>query len=132
MRAQRLHADPTYDGAQHEDHYDRVVGVPEHRHEVRHQVDRQREVAQQQSQSYAHPARQVRVARQPGQQPHQVRQDPQALAEQPAPRPHRAASATTKTSQITTSPPSTASATCHQVPDMRTTVAAAAGPFVRW
>jgi hypothetical protein len=81
VAAQRVGAGPPDDRPQDQGHDDHVVGVPEDGDEVRHQVDRRGQVAEQQHQAQPHATGQRPVGRQTAQQPQQVGQQAEDVAQ---------------------------------------------------
>jgi hypothetical protein len=79
-----LRPGPADDPAQHERDEDRVVGVTEDRDEVGDQVDRHRQVGEQQPRTQAHPTGQRWVAREPRDEAEQIRKQPDGVPESAA------------------------------------------------
>jgi hypothetical protein len=83
----RVRSGPADHRSQDERDEDRVVGVAEDRDEVGDQVDRHRQVGEQAPQPEAYAAGQRGVAREPGDEPEQVGQQPDRVTEGTALRP---------------------------------------------
>lgn len=71
----------TNDGPQHPRRHDYIVRIAEHRDEVGHQVERQRQIAEKESQPSPDATRQRLVARQTAKQPDHVGNEPLRVAE---------------------------------------------------
>jgi hypothetical protein len=74
MTADHRGAGSARDRPEHEADDDGVVGVAEHRHDVRHEVDRNREVAEQQPEPHTGGTGHAEVSGQAPQQPQEVGQ----------------------------------------------------------
>src|SRR4029450_1433094 len=84
MAVQLVDADSSSDAAQGPRDDDGIIGVTEYWNEVRYQVDRERQVGEQEDESYPNARGLVLVGRNTAQQPQQVRQQPQRHSEHAA------------------------------------------------
>lgn len=75
MLGQQLPAVPAQDGSQHDQHQDRVVQLSGDRDEVGDEIERHREVADQQREQELVPARYSSIAKEPAEEDRAVRHE---------------------------------------------------------
>ncbi len=75
MRGQQLSAVPAQDGSQHDPHQDRVVQLPCDRDEVGDEIERQRQVADEQAEQQLVATRYPSIAKKPSEEDSAVRHE---------------------------------------------------------